>query len=94
MPLQMRLPKRGFKNRNRVSYIPFNLSRLQLIAEKYNLKAIGVEELVKLGIVGKEDKVKILANGELKAKLKVTAHACSAKAKEAIESKGGQLNLV
>jgi large subunit ribosomal protein L15 len=94
MPLQMRLPKRGFKNPNRVAYVPINVERLQAIAEKYQLDTIDPDVLVKNGIVGKEDKIKILGRGELTAKLSVTAHACSASAKEAIEKQGGSVNLV
>lgn len=89
MPLQMRLPKIGFKSPNRVAYTPINLSRLQLISEKYNLDAITLEALVSRGIVSKNDKVKILGGGELKAKLQVEAHAFSGSAKEAIEALGG-----
>ncbi len=94
MPLQMRVPKRGFKNYNRVAYVPINLKRLQEIADKYKLTIIDIDALVTRGIVTKNDKVKILANGELKNSLTVTAHACSAAAKTAIEEKGGQINLV
>lgn len=94
MPLQMRLPKRGFKNPNRVAYVPINVERLQAIAEKYQLDTIDPEVLVKNGIVGKNDKIKVLGRGELTAKLSITAHACSASAKEAIEKQGGSVNLV
>jgi large subunit ribosomal protein L15 len=94
MPLQMRLPKRGFKNVNRVEYVPLNLARLQAISEKYGVKTIDLDWLVSNGIVGKGDRVKILAHGELTAALTVSAHACSATAKQAIEEKGGSLNLV
>lgn len=96
MPIQMRLPKRGFKNPNRTTYVPLNLERLQQISEKYSVTTIDPETLVKLGITRKRDLVKILSSGheELKAKLTVTAHACSATAKEAIEAHGGTINLV
>lgn len=94
MPLQMRLPKRGFKNINRVEYVAINLKRLQEISDKFNLTSIDLDSLVTNGIVKKTEKVKILANGELNCKLAVTAHACSAKAKEAIEAQGGTINLV
>ena len=94
MPLQMRLPKRGFKNLNRVEYVPLNLARLQAIHEKYQLDTIDLETLVAKGIVRKNDKVKILGQGELKTSLKVTAHACSASAKSAIEASGGSVTLV
>ncbi len=94
MPLQMRLPKRGFKNPNRVAFVALNLDRLSDIAEKYSLTTIDLDTLVKNGIVRKNDKVKILANGELASALTISAHACSEKAKSAIEAKGGTINLV
>lgn len=94
IPLWMRTPKRGFKNVNRVEFTPLNLSRLLAIAEKYNLSAITPENLVEHGIVRKNDKIKILGNGELSKKIEVTAHAFSSSAKEAIEAKGGSANQV
>ena len=94
MPLQMRLPKRGFKNVNRVEYVPMNLARLQAMSEKFQVTTIDLEWLVSNGVVGKGDKVKILAHGDLNAALTVSAHACSAAAKQAIEEKGGSVNLV
>lgn len=94
MPLQMRLPKRGFKNRHRVAYAPVNIARLEAIAEKYNKTDLTIETLVELGIVKKTDKVKILANGELSKSLTVQAHACSESAKAAIEAKGGSVNII
>ncbi len=93
MPIQMRLPKRGFKNFNRVEYVPINVERLQAISEKYSLTTIDMSTLVDNGIVRKNDKVKILGKGELTAKLNVTVHACSASAKQAIENCGGSVNL-
>ena len=94
MPLQMRLPKRGFKNPNRVEFVPLNLSRLQAIADKYNLTTISMETLVANGIVRKNDKVKVLGRGELKAGLSINVHAISESAKSAVESSGGSVNLV
>lgn len=94
MPLQIRLPKRGFKNPNRTEYVALNLKRLQEISDKYKVDTIDMETLVKIGIVRKNDLVKVLASGELNAKLNVTAHACSATAKAAIEAKGGSLNIL
>jgi len=94
MPIQMRLPKRGFKNPNRVAYVPINLERLQEIALKYKLETIDLDALISAGIVRKTDKVKILGTGELTAKLAVSAHAVSSAAKEAIEALGGSVNLV
>jgi large subunit ribosomal protein L15 len=89
MPIQMRLPKIGFKNPNRVAYVPINLSRLQLISEKYQLDTVNLEALIANGIISKNDKVKVLGNGELKTKLDVQAHAFSEAAKAAIEKQGG-----
>ena len=94
MPLQMRLPKRGFKNPNRVESVPLNLSRLQAISEKHDLTTIDMETLVASGIVRKNDRVKILGRGELKVKLSVNVHAISDAAKTAIEGAGGSVNLV
>ncbi len=94
MPLQMRLPKRGFKNPNRTVFVPLNLNRLQQISEKYSIDTIDMDTLVQLGIVRKRDLVKILGSGELSAKLTVSAHACSDTAKAAIEATGGSVNLV
>ncbi len=94
MPLQMRIPKRGFNSPNRVAYVAINLSRLQAISEKYNITTLDVKALVENGIVNKNDKVKILGRGELTKNLNVSAHACSASAKEAIEKSGGSVNLI
>ncbi|MEO1436233.1 MAG: 50S ribosomal protein L15 [Bacteroidota bacterium] len=92
--LWKRTPKRGFKNINRVEYVPINLDRLQAIVDKHGLTDVTVENLAAVGIVSKNDKVKVLGNGELTSKLNITVHACSNTAKEAIESKGGTVNLV
>jgi large subunit ribosomal protein L15 len=89
MPLARRLPKFGFTNINRKEYSAINLETLQNLAEKYNLEAIDFQALVDHGLVAKKDKVKILAKGELKAKLEVKAHAFSAAAVAAIEAAGG-----
>lgn len=91
--LIQRTPKRGFKNINRVEYVPLNLARLEAIAEKFGIKTITPEALAQNGIVGKKDKIKILGNGDLTSTLQVTAHAFSAAAKTAIEAKGGTANI-
>ena len=91
MPLQRRIPKFGFKNRNRVEYKGVNLDVLQALAEKTKAKEVTVEVLHSSGLVGKNDLVKILGRGELKAKLSVTAHAFSATAAQAIEAAGGSV---
>lgn len=94
MPLQMRLPKVGFKNPNRVEYVPLNLGRLQAISEKFQTNDLNLETLINNGIVKKSDRVKILGTGNLKTKITITAHACSAAAKQTIEELGGTINLV
>ena len=94
MPLQMRLPKRGFNSPNRVEYKVFNLERLQAISEKYNLDTVNLDTLRQNGLIAKTDVVKILGNGELTTKLNVSVNAVSASAKEAIEKAGGSVNLV
>jgi large subunit ribosomal protein L15 len=94
MPLVRRLPKFGFKNFNRVEYKGINLDVLQLIHEKQNITVITPEVLVKSGYVSKNDRIKILGRGELKAKLEITVHAFSAAAKKAIEETGGIANTL
>ena len=94
MPLQMRIPKRGFKNPNRVDYVAINLDRIEAVCEKHNIKEINAETLISTGIVKKTDKFKILGGGELKSKLQVKAHACSESAKQAIESAGGTVEIL
>lgn len=89
MPLQRRLPKFGFKNINRVEYKAINLSTLQALAEAKNLEKIGVAELHAAGFISSNQLVKILGNGELKAKLAVEAHAFSKSAEAAITAAGG-----
>ena len=89
MPLQRRLPKFGFKNINHKEYFAVNLSTLQKMAERDNLEKIGVAELQNAGLTNGKELVKVLANGELKAKLTVEANAFSKAAQAAIEAAGG-----
>lgn len=89
MPLQRRLPKFGFKNINRKEFKGINISTLQLLAEKRSLSTIDVETLIDAGLAKKNDKVKILGNGTLTAKLEVKAHAFSESAVKAIEAQQG-----
>lgn len=94
MPLQRRLPKRGFKNFNRVAYVAINVERIQQLVEKHNLSAIDFETLRNLNIVGQTDKIKVLGNGELTSKIDVSAHAFSESAKKAIEAVGGTVTTL
>ncbi|HBK70219.1 MAG TPA: 50S ribosomal protein L15 [Flavobacteriaceae bacterium] len=91
MPLQRRVPKFGFTNINRKEYAGINLDKLQEMVDNGRLKdTITLEILVQNGLVGKNDLVKILGRGELKAKLDITVHKFTATAKEAIEKVGGK----
>lgn len=93
MPLQMRLPKRGFKNINRIEYVGINVARLQEISERYNMSEISDATLVAAGIIKKTVKVKVLGNGDITAKVSVSTSAISASAKEKIEAAGGSVNI-
>jgi large subunit ribosomal protein L15 len=90
MPIQRRVPKFGFKNINRVEYKSVNLDTLQYLIDNKKATEITPEFLAANGFASKNDRIKILGRGELKGKLKVTAHAFSATAKAAIESKSGE----
>ncbi len=94
MPLYRRVPKSGFKNINRVEYTPINLDVLEKLATKKGLDTINLQVLVDNRLASKRDKIKILGRGELTATVHVTADAFSAKAKAAIEAKGGSAVLV
>lgn len=91
MPLQMRLPKRGFKNINRVEYTAINVGVLQALVEKYNVSEFSKEALVKLGIISANDNFKILASGEITSKITVKASKVSAAALTKIEAAGGSV---
>ncbi|HMW74283.1 MAG TPA: 50S ribosomal protein L15 [Saprospiraceae bacterium] len=94
MPLQRRIPKRGFKNINRIDYVVVNLSTLQNLSDKYNVSSFDIDFFVNHGIAKSSEKVKVLANGTLKSKISVVANAASEKAKQTIEQLGGSINLV
>jgi large subunit ribosomal protein L15 len=94
MPLQRRVPKFGFTSINKVYFKAVNLDVLEGLAEKTNEEAVGLQTLIANGIVGKNDRVKILGRGELKKKLNVEAHAFSASASKAIENAGGTATTV
>ena len=97
MPLQRRVPKYGFKNRNRVAYDPVNLGRLAALVEEGRLEqgaAVTPALLHDLGIGGKQGRFKILGDGDFSAKLDVSAHAFSKSAREKIEAAGGTVTVV
>lgn len=90
MPLQRRIPKFGFKNPNRVEYKAINLDDLQALIDKTGLDVIDVKVLQDNGLASKNDLIKILGRGELKAVKEVNVHAFSKSAIEAIEKVGGK----
>ncbi len=94
MPLQRRVPKYGFKNINRVEYKGVNLDVIQELVDANKVDTIDIPFLVSKGLAHKNDKVKILGRGELKAKVKVNVHAYSATAKSAIEAAGGEAAIL
>ena len=89
MPLFRRIPKYGFKNINRVEYHGINVSTLQELADAMKVDTINLDILIENGLAHKNERVKILGDGELKAKLIVTAHAFSKSAIKLIEAQGG-----
>ena len=94
-PLKQRVPKlRGFNNPFRVEYQAINLHALNDLAEKTGATDIGIDELVAGGLLRKGDFAKILARGEITAKVNVSAHGASEAAKTAIEAAGGSVTLI
>lgn len=94
MPIQRRLPKRGFKNQNRIEYKVFNLGQIDQLIEKHELKEFNLESLYINNLIGQNDRVKILGSGTLKANIPFKVNAISEKAKGAIESAGGTVEIV
>ena len=91
MPLQRRVPKFGFTNINRKDYQGINLDTLQQLVDEKKIKSeLNFETIVELRLGRKHELIKILGRGELKAKLKVSAHKFTATAKAAIEAAGGE----
>jgi large subunit ribosomal protein L15 len=90
MPLQRRVPKFGFKNINRIEYKAINLDAIQLLVEKTNATVVDLSLLRSNGLIGKNDLVKVLNRGELKAAVEVQANGFSASAIESIEKAGGK----
>ena len=90
MPLQRRMPKYGFTNLKRVEYKAINLSTLEELATKNNLTEINIDTFINAGFAAKDDKIKILGQGELTKTLTVTAHGFSKSAAAAIEAKEGK----
>ena len=92
MPIFRRLPKRGFKNPNRVEYAIVNLDTLNRFEDGTEVTP---ELLVETGIVKNEKGgIKILGNGKLETKVSVKANKFSTSAKEAIEAAGGTAEVI
>ena len=94
MPIQRRVPKRGFKNINRIEYKVFNLGQIEQLVEKYSIQEFSLENLYTNGLISQTDRVKILGNGEIKTKLAFKVNAISEKAKQSIEAAGGSVEIV
>lgn len=91
MPLQRRVPKFGFTNINRKEYVGVNLDTLQNLVDSGKITdTVSLEVLVENRLARKNDLVKVLGRGELKAKLNITVHKFTASAKTAIEAAGGE----
>ncbi|MCK4561958.1 MAG: 50S ribosomal protein L15 [Flavobacteriaceae bacterium] len=91
MPLQRRVPKFGFTNINRKEYQGINLDKLQQLVEDGKIKdTVDMTVLIENRLARKNDLIKILGRGELKAKLNITVHKFTASAKAAIEKAGGE----
>ena len=97
MPLHMRLPKRGFNKPNRKAWAEINLGRLQSAIDDGKLdikKPIDAAVLIAAGMIRRElDGIRLLAKGELKAKIEVTVAGASKAAIAAVEKAGGKVNL-
>ncbi|NPA42955.1 MAG: 50S ribosomal protein L15 [Chlorobi bacterium] len=95
MPLYRRVPKFGFTNVNRVEYTPLNLATLQAWVDKGVIKDyVDTDMLYEMKFISKNEKVKLLAKGELNAPLTVKVHKASKKAVEAVEKAGGKVEFI
>lgn len=95
MPLQRRIPKFGFKNRFRKEYQSLNIQNVLNFVEAGRLgEDITVSDLVSAGILHKNSFVKLLGTGDIDKKVNIEVHACSASAKEKIESAGGSVTII
>ncbi len=94
MPIQRRMPKRGFKNPFRIEHKVFNLGNLDFLIEKYEITEFSLDNLYVNGLIARTDTIKILGNGEVKTKMAFKVNAISEKAKAAIEAAGGSVELI
>jgi len=94
MPIQRRVPKRGFTNINRIEYKVINIGQIDHYAEKYGITEFNHQNLYINSLISQTDGIKILGNGELKGKFSFKVNAASEKAKAAIEAAGGTIEIV
>jgi large subunit ribosomal protein L15 len=94
MPIQRRIPKRGFTNINRVEYKVINLGQIDHYAEKYGINELNLQSLYINGLISQTDSIKILGNGEIKGSFTFKVHAISEKANAAIVAAGGTVEIV
>lgn len=94
MPIQRRVPKRGFTNINRVEYKVINIGKIDHYAEKYGITEFSLQNLYINGLISQFDNVKILGVGEIKGKFSFKVNAVSEKAKAAIEAAGGSVEII
>ena len=94
MPLFRRVPKFGFKNINRKEFRGINLNVLQELVDKTSITEVNKEVLIENCLASKNDLIKILGSGELKAKLAVTANGFTKTAQAAIEAQGGSVTKI
>jgi len=95
MPIHRRLPKRGFNNINKVSFVEINVNRLDKLIDDKIIdpnKTINNKVLMDIGLINSEkSRVKLLANGELKNKINIEISAISSSAKDKVEKVGGSV---
>lgn len=94
MPIQRRLPKWGFTNPTRVEYKAVNLSALQALSESLGSSVITIEDIKAAGLAGTKELVKVLGEGELTAKLEISANGFSKSAIAKIEAAGGKATKI
>ena len=94
MPIQRRLPKWGFTNPTRVEYKAVNLSSLQALSESLGSSVITIEDIKAAGLAVTKELVKVLGEGELTAKLEISANGFSKSAIAKIEAAGGKATKI
>lgn len=94
MPLQRRIPKWGFNNPFRTEYVAVNTGTIQLFIEAGKLdKTITISDLQEAGLMGKNDLVKLLGDGEIEEKVEIEVHNVSKSAKKKVEDAGGTVTI-